>query len=138
MSLRMTRFGEYQHIAALIDTDGKAVEQPKIFFKCFASFPSHAERGHQAQPREERCDGRIKRKDVGTHHKMLQIIDRIGKGNIDGIVGCILVITSNEVLLPFRRDIFLTNRITMTNHQRTVDEVDVPLVQDQAWFRMRM
>ena len=69
---------------------------------------------------------------------MLEIINRIGKGNIDGIVGCILVITSNEVLLPFRRDIFLTNRITMTNHQRTIDEVDVPLVQDQAWFRMRM
>ena len=138
MSLRMTRFGEYQHVAPLIDTNCKAVEQPVIFFKCFATFPTHAEGRHQAQPREKRRNGRIERKDVGAYHKMLKIINRIGKGNIDGIVGRILMIAGNEVLLPFRRDIFLAHSVTIPDHQRTVDEVDIPLVQDQTRLLMRM
>jgi hypothetical protein len=69
---------------------------------------------------------------------MLKIINRIGKGNIDGIVGRILMIAGNEVLLPFRRDIFLAYGVTIPDHQRTVDEVDIPLVQDQTRLLMRM
>jgi len=48
------------------------------------------------------------------------------------------MIAGNEVLLPFRRDIFLAHGVTIPDHQRTVDEVDIPLVQDQTRLLMRM
>ena len=138
MTLRMARFGENEHVATLIDANSKTVEQTEILFKRFSSFPSHSECGHQAQPRQKGCDGWIERKDVGTNYKVLQIIDRISKGNINSVVGSILMIAGNEVLLPFRRDIFLAYGITMPNHQRTVDEVDIPFVQDQTRLLMMM
>ena len=129
VSLRVSGLWEYDDGLSAVDAFCDEVEGLEVPFQSLAAFPSEAVGRQQANPVEVARRQRMQGEDVGPCQRVDVIVQGQREGDVERVVGGVLVVGNDEIALAVGGQMLQALRIATAHKQRLVDEAQVAFVE---------